>query len=147
MFPVGGTTPHPSTIQGTREHAELVTDGRHPSVQAALQWLTYAHLPEVLQRFSKPFYLSAVEVIVEVADSPELTTALNRLVESKDWAVRAGIRSDTGRPGSIARPPVVVDPPVFGQTVADPPVFDQGQASVPGNYGPGQPVPRPLERD
>lgn len=136
MFPAGDFVPHPSTVQGTREHAELVTEGRHPGTQAALQWLTYAHLPEPLQRFSKPFYLSAVEIIAEVTDSPELTTSLNKLVEAKDAGVRAGIRSDTGRPGSVPRP----------QTVVEPPLFDHGQAPVPGNYGPGQPVPRPLER-
>jgi hypothetical protein len=135
MFPVGDP-PHPSTIQGTREHAELITDGRHPAVQDALQWLTYAHLPEPLQRYSRPFYLTAVEILAEVRDSPELTHTLTTLIGAKDWAVRAGIRSDTGRAGSVPRPQTVVDPPLFGQA----------QVPAPGNYGAGQPIPRPLER-
>ena len=114
MMPLGTREPNPASQLGTREHAEHLTDGRHPGVQAALQWLTFAHLPEELQRFSRPFYQTAVELVVEIeTDSPELTTALNSLVEAKDWAVRAGIRSKYGRPGSVARPQIVVDPPLF----------------------------------
>lgn len=97
---------------GTAEHAAAVTQGRHPDVRDALQWLTFAHLPEALQVYSLPFYVAAVEVVQEVAtDSPELTTALNLLVTAKDSAMRAGIRHTTGRAGSVPRPPVVVAPP------------------------------------
>jgi len=104
----------PRTTLGTREHAEALTLKRHPGVRDALQWLTFSHLPESLQRFSAPFYVSAVELIVEIKnDSPELTTALNKLIEAKDSAVRAGIKQDTGRAGSVPRPQMVVDPPLF----------------------------------
>lgn len=97
---------------GTREHAEAVTKGRHPGVHDALQWLTYSHLPLVLRRFSEPFYAAAVELLIEIrVDSPELTTALNKLIEAKDSAVRAGIKNDHGRAGSVPRPQEVVDPP------------------------------------
>ncbi len=104
----------PRTKLGTREHAESVTEGRHPGVRDALQWLTYSHLPPALRRFSAPFYDAAMELVTEVStDSPELTTALNKLIEAKDSAVRAGIKSDTGRAGSVPRPQTVVDPPLF----------------------------------
>jgi hypothetical protein len=101
-------------VFGTREHAELVTRERHPGVRDALQWLTFAHLPEALRRYSAPFYEAAVNILAHVVtDSPELTTTLNKLVSAKDWAVRAGIKSDTGRAGSVPRPQTVVDPPLF----------------------------------
>jgi hypothetical protein len=103
-------------VYGTREHADQMTEGRHPGVQSALQWLTFSHLPEALQDFSRPFYRTAVELITYVGtDSAELTTALNKLIEAKDSAVRAGIRHETGRAGSVPRPQTVVNPPVFGQ--------------------------------
>lgn len=97
---------------GSREHAALTTLGRHPGVQDAVQWLCFSHLPEQLQRFSRPFYEAAQTLIQEVhADSPELTTALNTLVAAKDHGVRAGIRSDYGAAGPVPRPATVVDPP------------------------------------
>jgi hypothetical protein len=99
---------------GTREHAAFVTEGRHPDVRDALQWLTYSHLPVQLQPYSMPFYAAAVELIYAVTtDPPELTTSLNRLIESKDSAMRAGIKHDTGRAGSVPRPQEVVNPPIF----------------------------------
>lgn len=105
---------------GSREHAEAVAQNRHPGVHDALQWLTFSHLPSILQCYSSPFYGAAVSLIVEITvDSPELTTALNKLVEAKDSAVRAGIKANTGRAGSVPRPQTVVDPPVF-----DPDEFD-----------------------
>jgi hypothetical protein len=99
---------------GTREHADSITQNRHPGVRDALQWLTFGHLPPALQRFSAPFYTTAVELVGTIsADSPELTTSLNKLIEAKDSAVRAGIKNDTGRAGSVPRPQTVVDPPIF----------------------------------
>jgi hypothetical protein len=99
---------------GSSEHAATVTEGRHPGVQDALQWLTYSHLPETLRIFSRPFYTAAVDLIDRIpTDSPELTTALNKLIEAKDSAVRAGIKHQTGRAGSVPRPQEVVDPPTF----------------------------------
>lgn len=99
-------------IPGTREHAASLGEGRHPGVADALQWLTYAHLPEGLRRYSAPFYEAAVAVVkANTHDCPELTTALNKLIEAKDSAVRAGIRQDTGRAGSVPRPQNTVHPP------------------------------------
>lgn len=100
--------------EGTREHAENLTAGRHPGVRDALQWLTFSHLPPALRKYSAPFYRAAVILVVDIrVDSPELTTALNRLIEAKDSAVRAGIKADTGRAGSVPRPQTVVNPPLF----------------------------------
>jgi hypothetical protein len=110
------TTPFSSAraALGTPEHAAQVTQGRHPGVVTALAWLAFSHLPKPLQDYSRPFYQTAVELIINVRnDSAELTTALNTLVEAKDWAVRAGIRSDQGHPGPVPRPAEVVDPPAL----------------------------------
>jgi hypothetical protein len=97
---------------GTRRHAEILTDGRHPGVRDALQWLTYSHLPPALRAFSEPFYAAAVDLVLVVGtDSPELSSALNHLIAAKDSAVRAGIKHQQGRAGSVPRPQEVVDPP------------------------------------
>jgi hypothetical protein len=105
----------PSRVLGTREQAAHITEGRHPGVKDALQWLCFSHLPEQLQRYSRPFYQTAVELIVVITtDGPELTTMLNTLVTAKDHAVRAGIRHDTGHAGPVPRPQTVVNPGLFG---------------------------------
>lgn len=112
------TTPFDSaeTTLGTPEHAASITEGRHPGVVTALAWLAFSHLPQALQDFSRPFYQTAVELIIEVkTDSAELTTALNKLVEAKDWAVRAGVRGAQGKPGPVPRPATIVDPPILGE--------------------------------
>ncbi len=94
-----------------------MTVSRHPGVTDGLAWLSYDHLPESLQPFSKPFHDAAVAIINAIpTDSPELTTAINKLIEAKDSAVRAGIRHNTGRAGSIPRPQAVVNPPVLSES-------------------------------
>jgi hypothetical protein len=99
-------------LYGTPEHAASITEGRHPGIRDGLQWLAFAHLPIALQGFSEPFYEAAVTIIgLITTDSPELTTAINRLIDVKDSAVRAGIRHDTGRAGSVPRPQAVMEPP------------------------------------
>lgn len=97
---------------GTNEHATLITRDRHPGVRAAMLWLAYAHLPEALQSLSAPIYAGAAQLLLRIpTDSAELTNGLNKLIEAKDSIVRAGIRSDYGRAGSVPRPTTVVDPP------------------------------------
>jgi hypothetical protein len=119
MMPLGQGVPDEFKL-GTREHAERLTEGRHPGVQAALQWLAFSHLPEELAVYARPFYQTAAELLIEIpTDSPELTTTLNTIVEAKDWAVRAGIRAKHGRPGPVARPSTVVNPPLFGEDQTD----------------------------
>lgn len=123
---------------GTAEHAAMITANRHPGVKTALAWLAFSHLPEKLQDFSRPLYQTAVELIIRIPeDSAELTTALNKLVEAKDWFVRAGIRADNGRPGPVPRPASVVDVPRLSGSVGGTPIEE-------GNYGSGQPRPRPI---
>lgn len=101
---------------GTPDHAASITEGRHSGVHDALQWLAYSHLPAPLQEISQPFYRAAVSTVRRITtDSPELTTALNGLIVAKDAAMRAGIKHDTGRAGSIPRPQEVVDPPKLAQ--------------------------------
>lgn len=144
----------PAEVVGTREHAEAVTRDRVPSVRNALQWLTFSHLPEKLQVFSRPFYIAAVEIIQATSDTAELTYTLNRLIDAKDWGVRAGIHTDTGRAGSVPRPQTVVSPPVFGETSeGDQPEEGRSAFGLPnhpdftlpeGNYGAGQYRPRPI---
>lgn len=98
---------------GTTDHAAQITQGRHPGVQTAMAWLCFSHLPTKLQRFCEPLYAAAGQLLRSIpADSAELTSAMNRLVEAKDWYMRAGIRSDEGHPGPIPRPSAVIDPPV-----------------------------------
>ena len=97
---------------GTAEHAAELTEQRHPGVKTALAWLAFSHLPVGLRSASEPFYQAAVNLVIIVpTDSAELTTALNKLVEAKDWAVRALIRHQQGKPGPVPRPASVLDPP------------------------------------
>jgi len=99
-------------VIGTADHARLVTHGRHSGVFTAMAWLAFNHLPGPLQDLSRPLYVAAMDLLIRIPDdSAELTSALNRLVEAKDWFVRAGIRSDQGQPGPVPRPAIVVDPP------------------------------------
>ena len=54
-----------------------------------LQFFTYEHLPEHLQKVSKPFCEAAHELAKNLPSNPESTTALRKLLEAKDCAVRA----------------------------------------------------------
>lgn len=54
-----------------------------------LQFFEYAHLPEKLQNVSRPFGELAKEIVESLPDNLERTTALRKLLEAKDCAVRA----------------------------------------------------------
>lgn len=54
-----------------------------------LQFFKYEHLPEHLQNVSRPFGELAKEIVDTLPDNPERTTALRKLLEAKDCAVRA----------------------------------------------------------
>lgn len=54
-----------------------------------LQFFVYEHLPEHLQKISKPFGDLARQIVETLPSNPERTTALRKLLESKDCAVRA----------------------------------------------------------
>lgn len=64
---------------------------RHPSTQAISQYFGYDHLPTHLRDISKACHDLAVEMLVEIPDSPELVAGLRKLLEAKDCFVRAAI--------------------------------------------------------
>lgn len=62
------------------------------------QFFEYSHLPEHLQVVSKSFAILAEQIFLTLPDNPERTTALRKLLEAKDCAVRAVIfKSDEVR--------------------------------------------------
>jgi len=139
MENLGNRDTPPEFVLGTAEHAARITQGRHPGVVTAMAWLAFSHLPEALQAFSRPLYQTGAELVTTIrSDSAELTTALNKLVEAKDWFVRAGIRDKQGVPGPVPRPATIVDPLRFSGSVGGQPIEAEG------NYGAGQPRPRPI---
>ena len=54
-----------------------------------LQFFAYEHLPEGLQKISKPFYEFARELSKILPVHPESTVCFRKLLEAKDCAVRA----------------------------------------------------------
>lgn len=66
-------------------------ESRHPSTQQIMKFFTYAHLPEPLQRVSKPAGELALAMVAELLDGPELTAGLRKLLEAKDCFVRAAL--------------------------------------------------------
>jgi hypothetical protein len=54
-----------------------------------MQFFEYGHLPEKLQKISKPFGQLAEEICDNLPSNPERTVALRKLLEAKDCAVRA----------------------------------------------------------
>ena len=61
----------------------------HPAVAAKLRLFRFSHLPPHLQEISAPFYRLARKIADDAPNQPEMTIALNKLMESKDAAVRA----------------------------------------------------------
>ena len=55
-----------------------------------LRYFAYKHLPEHLQKISKPFCELAYQV-AEVALNDETEHGLRKLLEAKDCVVRAGV--------------------------------------------------------
>lgn len=58
-------------------------------VEYLLQFFAYVHLPERLQEISKPFCVLAQYIVDTLPRNPERTTALRKLLEAKDCAIRA----------------------------------------------------------
>jgi len=54
-----------------------------------MQFFAYAHLPEHLQKTSRPFVELAQQIVDSLPSNPERTAALRKLLEAKDCAVRA----------------------------------------------------------
>jgi len=64
----------------------------HPATEATLRYFTYDHLPSNLQSISKPFCDLARTLVGELdLSGAQLTIALQKLLESKDCAVRAAL--------------------------------------------------------
>lgn len=59
-----------------------------------VQFFAYAHLPPHLQEVSKPFCDMAERIVATLPRNPERTTALRKLMECKDCAVRALIAKE-----------------------------------------------------
>jgi hypothetical protein len=76
---------------GTRDSMTDPHAGRHPSTLQLLRYFAFAHLAGPLRSTSEPFAYLADGLVVALPDSPELTAALRKLVESKDCAVRAQV--------------------------------------------------------
>lgn len=54
-----------------------------------IQFFEYKHLPTELQVLSQPFCALAHHLVEALPRNPERTTALRKLLEAKDCAVRA----------------------------------------------------------
>ena len=54
-----------------------------------MQFFAFDHLPPHLQAVSKPFGELAAQMVATLPRNPERTTALRKLLEAKDCAVRA----------------------------------------------------------
>jgi hypothetical protein len=54
-----------------------------------LQFFDWGHLPAHLQVISEPFGKLATQIVETLPRNPERTTALRKLLEAKDCAVRA----------------------------------------------------------
>jgi len=60
-----------------------------PKNHYLMQFFTYGHLPQHLQEISKRFSDIAEFILKELPENQEQTTALRKLLEAKDCAVRA----------------------------------------------------------
>jgi len=56
-----------------------------------LKYFEYAHLPESLQKVSKPLGDLANEMDEQLPDGPEKSAGLRKLLEAKDCLVRAAL--------------------------------------------------------
>jgi hypothetical protein len=76
-----------------------------PAVEHILQFFTWSHLPEHLAKVSRPFGELALEVASRKPESPETETALRKLLEAKDAAVRAtlGTVGSRGKQGEVMK--------------------------------------------
>lgn len=76
----------------------------HPAVTGLLRYFAYAHLPEHLQRVSRPFGELAEHLAATLPAGPETTVALRKLLESKDAAVRSALDLPRSEPAAAVDP-------------------------------------------
>lgn len=63
----------------------------HPASAQVIRYFTFDHLPEHLQKISKPFHDLAMEMVNTLPENPEVTVGLRKLLEAKDCMVRAAL--------------------------------------------------------
>lgn len=63
-----------------------------------MQFFTYEHLPPNLKEISQPFRTLAEQMHDTLPRNPQRSTALRKLLEAKDAAVRAAIFVDGNGP-------------------------------------------------
>lgn len=63
-------------------------------MEPLLQFFVWEHLPPHLQEVSQPFGELADRIVSTLPRNPERTTALRKLLEAKDCAVRAVLFKD-----------------------------------------------------
>ena len=69
-----------------------MTHPNYTQPSSLIQFFAYEHLPENLQKISKPFAELAQAIDIESRnDNPEKRMALRKLLEAKDCAVRAAL--------------------------------------------------------
>jgi hypothetical protein len=75
---------------------DRVYGDRHPSVQEKMRWLIpNPNLPEHLRVIAEGFWEAGERLLAQVAvDGPQLSLALQHLIDAKDCAVRARIAAD-----------------------------------------------------
>ena len=73
------------------ESINQTTPEPHPSVKAILRFFRFEHLPEEQQELSAKFAELAAEIALLNVRDPETTTAIRKLLEAKDAAVRASL--------------------------------------------------------
>ncbi len=56
-----------------------------------MKYFEYKHLPEHLQKVSKPFGVMATNMNLDLPDGPEKSAGLRKLLEAKDCMVRAAL--------------------------------------------------------
>lgn len=61
--------------------------GQHP----LMEYFAYSHLPEHLQAASKPFHDLALNMVETHKPNVQLDVALQKLIETKDAAVRSAL--------------------------------------------------------
>lgn len=85
------------TLGIVEAHLKRVHDS-YP-VASIVRWLSPFHLPAHLQETAIPFAVLAINLVDEcdgTAAPAELATALRKIVEAKDCAVRAAIATPSG---------------------------------------------------
>jgi hypothetical protein len=68
----------------------------HPAVAGVLDFFQHQHLDGVAKTVAEEYAVMAERVANRAPADPETTVALRKLLESKDAAVRAALRSSWG---------------------------------------------------